>query len=296
MAVMIRKKFGYTVSVVNGSKRITACSKADWIPIKDGSFIIIDGDNEYYRLSHKKQFLYVKEARVDSANKLVIDGIAESGSISANDSLEFTANEYQITKVDVADGGTDYVVGDIISCAGPLSKLNSSDDTQEHARVEVKSITENGSIESIELISNGTYIAASEEGDIFNIKDGSGSGASLSSRYTLSANKPIEERSISGIERKDNKTIIYLSYPLPISMISGNVSVKKWEAVLDSPYLGVTKAGASYEIIKDFTPNLDLPLIKGELASTPLLYNESMVLIDKKIKELEEQIESLKGE
>ena len=105
-----------------------------------------------------------------------------------------------------------------------------------------------------------------------------------------------EERTVSSIEHKEDHTIIRLSHPLPPHTTSGTITVKKWEAILDSEYLGDSRNDASYEIVKDFTPNLDLPLIKGEIISSSLLYNESMVILDKKIQEIEGKLDKLTKE
>jgi len=291
MAIMIRKKYGYTVSVTNGSRRVIACSKADWGPLKDGSLIVISGDNDFYRVYHKKQFLYTKEVEVNDPNKLTMKEHSESA-ISIDDTISFMSNEYEVISSKVKEVGQNYKAGDILIPENINYKFNSIDEVDDQARIEVESVDENGAIQSAKLISKGLYVSP----DVKSTKaiGGSGTGAKLETQFVQSHNKRIEERTISLLDHKENGTVIHLSHPLPPTVASGIISVTKWEAMLDSPYLGQTKPDVDYEIIKDFTPNTSLPLLKGDLASSPLVYNEAMVLLDKKIKDLESKNDGMR--
>ena len=53
--IMIRKQFGYAISVTKGSRRIIACSKANWGTMREGSFIAIAGSSIFHRVLTKKQ-------------------------------------------------------------------------------------------------------------------------------------------------------------------------------------------------------------------------------------------------
>ena len=290
MAIMIRKKYGYTVSATNGSKRVVACSKADWSPLKEGSFIVMSGDSDFYRLFHNKQFVYTKEVEVDDSNKLVMK--ERSGTaLSIDDTVSFMSDEYEVISSNIVEGGENYVAGDILFPENINYKFNSIDGIDDEARIKVESVDEKGSIQSVALIAKGLYVSP-------NVKSGkalggSGTGARLETQFVQSSNKRIEERTISFLDHSGDGTIAHLSHPLPPTVTSGMMSITKWEAMLDSPYQGQTKNDVDYEIIKDFTPNIDLPLLKGDLASSQIIYNESMVVLDKKIQELELKIEAL---
>ena len=110
---------------------------------------------------------------------------------------------------------------------------------------------------------------------------------------SLMNNRPIEDRTIAGIELLTNGTLIMLNHPLPPRVMSGEIKAEKWEVTLHTDYMSESKYNVDYDIVKDFTPNYDLPLLRGDLASNHLLHNEAMAIIDKKIKELEEKIDSL---
>ena len=103
----------------------------------------------------------------------------------------------------------------------------------------------------------------------------------------------MEERGIADIESKEDSTVLHLSHSLPPRVKNGSVSVSKWEVTLDAEYLGENRNDIGYEILKDFTPNLELPLIRGDVASSGILYNEAVLSLDKKITEQQAKIDAL---
>tara|TARA_B100000287_G_scaffold338719_2_gene324762 strand:- start:4996 stop:5877 length:882 start_codon:yes stop_codon:yes gene_type:complete len=288
--IMIRKKYGHTVSVLQGSNKVIACSKADWLPLKTGGFIIISGDDEFYKISHKEKFMLSKEALVEDRSKLIIDENL-GPSLSINDDISFIYKEYQVSEVSVLDGGSNYAQGDVIKPSTGVCKYNSLDEIDVPATFVVDSVGEDGSIESVSIQSNGVYnIAPDEQSDT---TGGSGSGAKLNIISSLINNRPIEDRTIAGIELLTNSTLIMLNHPLPPRVMSGEIKAEKWEVTLHTDYMSESKYNVDYDIVKDFTPNYNLPLLRGDLASNHLLHNEAVAIIDKKIKELEEKIDSL---
>ena len=73
--IMLRKKYGYTISATKGSNKIIACSKADWSPVKTGSFIVVGNDDHFYKIVDKNQFSFSKEVFVlPSSDQLKVNG------------------------------------------------------------------------------------------------------------------------------------------------------------------------------------------------------------------------------
>ena len=288
--IMIRKKYGHTVSVLQGSNKVIACSKADWLPLKTGGFIIISGDDEFYKISHKEKFIFSKEALAEDRSKLIInENIGPS--LSINDDISFVHKEYQVTEVEILNGGSNYAEGDVIKSSSGVCKYNSLDEIDVPATFVVDSVDESGSIQSVSIQSNGVYnIAPNEQSDAVS---GSGSEAKLNITSSLLNNRPVEDRTISGIELLSDRTLIILNHPLPPRVMDGELKADKWEVTLHTNYMSESKYNVDYDIVKDFTPNYDLPLLRGDLASNHLLHNEAMSIIDKKFKEIEEKLDSL---
>jgi hypothetical protein len=288
--IMMNKKYGHTVSVIQGTNKIVACSKSDWSMVKEGSFIVIDQDENYYKVSEKRQFSLNKEVVLLNSTRLKTTGHTGTD-LSLDDSISFVNNEYFISNVVVSEGGKNYAKGQVLTLDGGVCKFNTIDGIDVPAEFEVEEVGEDGEVTDIKIKNAGIYVELSTQ--IYKCTGGTGEGVELSINSSLSDNRSLEERTITDIQYKDGYTEIHINQALPPKTKSGNISVKKWEILLDSEYLSHSKYNAAYEIIKDFTPHLKMPIIRGDLSSGHLLYNESITLLDKKIKELEEKIDEL---
>jgi|LULG01.1.fsa_nt_gb hypothetical protein len=291
--ITVRKKYGYTASVIQGSDKITACAKADWSNIRDNSFILIDGDKVFYQIIDKRKYTYKTSVSVVNDTQIKIhDNVGTT--LGTDDDISFRSPEYNVSTVNVNDGGDGYVIGDILKPEGGVCKYNSLDEIDITAEFEVTEVNNSGKVLSLKLVNEGKYnIAPSDSCALWG---GSGSGASCTISTSLSNTISSEERGVSLVELSDNETIIHLNHPLPPKIESGEIEVNKWELTINRNYVGESKLSAGYDIIKDFTPNLDLPLLHKEIIMSHLLYNESVIKIDEKIKNLENEIESLKGQ
>tara|TARA_R100000808_G_C2139007_1_gene146988 strand:+ start:718 stop:1599 length:882 start_codon:yes stop_codon:yes gene_type:complete len=288
--ITINKKFGHTVSALKGSNKIVASSKADFTTLKEDSYIVVDTDQEFYRITNKEKHLYVKDVDVlDTETIKINENIGTS--LSVGDEIKFTHKEYKVSEVSILDGGSGYSENDELKPSSGVCKYNSLDEIDVPAIFLVKSVDENGTITSLEIHNNGSYSLAPDEED--DISSGSGSNARLSILSSLSDNRIVEERTISNIELKDSETLIRFNHGLPPRLISGELSVEKWSLSLDREYINDNKFNVSYSVLKDFTPHCKLPILRGDLNANYLLYNESLAILDNKIKELEDKIDSL---
>jgi len=287
---MIKKNYGHTVSVLQNSNSVTASSKADLASLKEDSYIVIGSDQEFYRIAEKQKFLYVKDVQSQGTENIVINENIGT-SLSVNDEIKFTYKEYKVKEVSILDGGSGYKEGDQIKPSTGVCKYNSLDEIDIPALFVVKSVSASGSINSVEIHTEGTYSLAPDEED--DASSGSGSGAKLSIVCSLLDNRSVEERTISDIVLNENETVIRLNHALPPRVIEGTLSVEKWNLILNRNYVGDSKFNVAYEVLKDFTPHYKLPILRGDLSSNYLLYNESLSILDNKIKELEDKIDSL---
>jgi uncharacterized protein YuzE len=288
--IMMNKKYGHTVSVIQGTNKVVACSKADWSMVKDGSFIVIDQDENYYKVAGKRKFSINKEVVLLNSTRLKVAGHTGTD-LSMEDTISFVSNEYFISSVTISEGGKNYEEGQILTLEGGSCKFNSIDGIDVPAKFEVEEVGENGEVINIKIENAGMYVELPTKK--YNCTGGTGEGMELSVNSNLSESRSLEERTVVDIQHRKGSTEIHINQALPPKTKSGNISIKKWEISLDSEYLSHSKYNAPYEIIKDFTPHLKLPIIRGDLSSGHILYNESIALLDKKIKELEEKIDDL---
>ena len=289
MPIMIRKKYGYTVSSTKGSNKVVACAKVNWGALREGSFISISGDSVFYKIANKRKFLYTKQVKVSNdGNRLIIDHNI-GNMLGSDDEVSFTNKEYKIKSASVSNGGSGYQVDDILRIDGGTPKLNPAQDIDNAALLRVAEVDENGSILSLELSNEGVYYIAPESS--CNALSGSGTSAVVVIEAELLDSSPIEARSVTIVELSSDQTVIHLNHALPPDLSEGEIKTEKWELTLDSEYVGESKFNVAYEVVKDFTPNYDLPLIYGDLASSHLLYNEAMALIDKRFKDIEDRLD-----
>ena len=110
---------------------------------------------------------------------------------------------------------------------------------------------------------------------------------------TLLDSRSIEERSVKSIriDGENNKTHLELNNSLPPKLIKGKISINKWEILLNINHPGENRINTTYQVIRDFTPNLNIPLMKGNISKNEAVYNEAISKIDEAIKKLYDKTE-----
>ncbi|MAF25503.1 hypothetical protein CL634_08030, partial [bacterium] len=234
----VRKKYGYTVSVIQGTNKVTACAKAQWGNIRDNSFILIDEDKVFYQVIDRKKNVYRKKVTVLNSNQLRIDENTGT-TLGTDDNLSFRYREFQIDSVEINNKGRGYKKGDLLKPEGGICKYNSSDEIDIPAQCKVTQVDDEGRILSIELINHGLYNLPPD--DSCGALSGSGAGALLSLVSSAKDIVSIEERGISLVELSENKSILHLNHPLPPRVQGGEIEVEKWELTLNRDYLGNSK-------------------------------------------------------
>ena len=53
-----RKQFGYTASILKDTNRLIASSQANWGSLPEGSYVIFDEDEDFYKVIDKEQFFF----------------------------------------------------------------------------------------------------------------------------------------------------------------------------------------------------------------------------------------------
>jgi len=284
--ITINKKYGYTASVLNDSNKVIACSKADWNAVRDGSFIIMNADTNFYKVIGKKKFIYQKEAVVLNSLQIKINEPV-GAMISVDDDISFAYSEYSLIDVSVKDSGEGYQVGDVLRPEGGTYKYNSIDQIDSPAQIEVESVGDGGNILSAKLINGGLY--STPPTDVCPVASDLGSGATFNVTSKVSDITSIEDRTVESVDFESDHAVLHLNHPLPPRLTAGNIKVEKWELTLDNNYSNQSKYSTAYEIIKDFTPHNNIPLMRKDLSAGYLMYNEAMAIIDQRLKDLEDK-------
>jgi hypothetical protein len=291
--IMVKKQYGFTASVVRDTNTVIGCSRADWSSVRDGSFIILGSDKVFYRVADKRRFSFEKEVTVIHTesglnnSKLKID-YNIGALLNVEDEISFIYSELHGVSASVSSGGQGYVVGDVIKPEGGVCKYNSLDEIDAPFQAEVLAVDASGGVTSIKIKSEGLYILAPQPSD--NAVGGSGSGCVLNITFRTKETRPIEERSIENITLSEGSTVIELNHPLPPRLNSGVIKTEKWELSLSANYSGESRFNSHYEIVKDFTPNYNLPLMYSDLKSSHMVYNEAIAILDQRIKAIEDKL------
>ena len=211
-----------------------------------------------------------------------------------NDLVTFTHKQYFVASasVDPERRGSGYKVGDvfnlkhtegIVTESGTFAK-NSYDGSEEAPLINVSEVDGDGGILSLKISSGGRYNKKPD------LEMGFDSGLSLNLEFEIFENRVMEDRVIRDISHEGHITILSLDHPLPENFISGKVSVNKWELLLHINYASEDSLNVNYRVCKDFTPNYNLPLMHVGAITNESAYNESLSILDGKIKELENKI------
>ena len=276
------KQFGYTASILKDTNKLIASSQADWSSLKNGSYVIFDEDDEFYKVVGKEQFFYIKDFSVLDNNIIKVEG-STNIRLSLNDNVTLTFKEFEALSVDVLAGGAGCSKGDVIEIHDGTFKTDSFDGVPQLTRISIDEVNSNGSVTSASIVSKGIYYAAPNEVSLKN-------SLKLKLKYELIDKRSIESRAISNIQFNGKDTLIHLNNNLPPNVKAGKVSVDKWELILNINYAGSTKVNSNYRVLVDFTPHLNMPLMRGDLNKNVAVFNEVIMRLDNEIKNLKDKI------
>ena len=273
------KQFGYTASILKDTNRLIASSQADWSSLRDDSYIIFDKDDNFYKVIGKEKFFYIKDFVVSAPNEITIDDNTDI-KISLNDQVVLTFKEYEVTSVGIEDPGVGFTEGDTVEIKEGVYKTNSYDGIPCLAKISIDKVGDQGQVLEASIITPGVYYNAEKWTQ--HLKG----SLRLKPSYGLIEKRTMEERSISKIKYHNGQTILTLNNNLPENVMGGKISVDKWELILNINYLGETKVNEDYRVLVDFTPNLNIPLMRGDLKKNVSVFNEAVTKIDGEIKRI----------
>jgi hypothetical protein len=290
------KHFGFTVSIDKGTNKVITCSQGNWDLLKENrSSISFGDDGVMYKVANKEKAKIKKSVEIFDGDKLRINGNVNF-ELCPSDSISFSHKQYNLNKItEVKSAGGQYSKGDKLIPSNATAKYNTFDGTDSYAEFTVEEVDESGAIKSIKNTREGVY--NSFLSDNVEFSGGTGGGFTAKCLFDLAPEVFSEERVVLDIsvENSNNSvySILYLDQPLPQKVLSGKIKTEKWYVYLNTNYEGQSKTNVPYTIAKDFTPGASLPLIMGDVHNSKTLYNESMFIIDSKIKNLQSQIDEM---
>lgn len=281
----------YTISIAKNSNRILSSSNDNFAGLKVGGFIKLDKENILYPVNKINKIFYVQDFELINSKTLKIN--SDVGiNLQKYDIIKISYDEYELnTIISIPNKGINYNPEDELTVAGGSLNIDISNGIGYPTKLKVDSVNEKGEIESLSLIDGGKYITPPNgKRELFG---GLGSNAEVELKYEVIPTKNIIERTISNIEIKDKVTILTLNYVIPVEIEKGSFSIEKYEAILGMQYFGETRHNIGYTIIKDFTPNLHLPLMMQNSLTFDLIYNDTVKRLDAEIAVLKEKIKQL---
>lgn len=285
------KNFSHAINVTNNNNYIISHTESNWSHLRPNSLISIDDDRHFYTIGQIEEVNFIVDFKYD--NYCILDGEHEELFLM-NDILTISYKEYQIsTIIDIISGGQRYQIGDLLSIDGLTLSIDVFDNKKETFLTKVEEVDGNGAITKLSIVNKGKYInsASTEQ----SLTGGKGNGAKISCLFTaLSNRKMIERQNIEAIN-KNGHTYITLSDKLPMGVTEGKLSFNKHKAYLTSTYIGSTKRNSKYHISRDYTPFLNLPLLAKNSNKNEEFYNHAILEIDKKLRDMQAQIDILKS-
>jgi hypothetical protein len=276
-------------SIIKGTNKAFSSTQSEWKGVREGSFFKFVGDNDTYVISQVDPLFYLTEFEKIGENEIKTKGDAGIN-VNVNDTISISFKEYELyTVFTIKNGGTGYNVGDVLTVdVKPMKDIRSNQ--FRHLQLMVGSVDGDGRVLSVSISNVGRYYSWSPENKIVG---GKGSGAEINLVFKECEDRTIIERDVERIRFDGENTFYVLNYPLPGDLKKGKVGANKYVATLSTNYIKETKINKRYEITKDFTPILGLPMMSKGSLNPDAVYNAAIIILEKKIQELENSIKNL---
>lgn len=281
-----------TISVKQNTSKIISSSEDFWGGIGNGCYIKIGESDILYPILKSSKIFYLKDFEVVNSKQIKIKediGI----DLQLNDIINIIIDEFELNSLtNIVDSGRFFKVDDTLTITGGEVSIDISTGISRPTKFKIEEVGPLGEIIKLSCIDYGLYISPPKEYSF--VTNGNGVNAKLNLVFHQVSNKKIIKRTIKEILINTLESLIKLDYSLPPGLSDGKLSLEKWEIQLSSLYLENTKINTNYKIIKDFTPNIKLPLMVKNTLSADIVYNNSVQIIDNEIALLKQEINKLK--
>jgi len=285
-----KKSYGESISVEENSNIVYSNGSNSWKFIRPGSLLQVGDDVNFYQINHSETQDYeMAFTRVN--DKILIKNPVNE--LNENDIISVSIKEYQLFSLtSIVDAGTGYVQNEELQIEGGSPCVDVSTNTVQKTTFKIMEVNNNGAIIKIKPIFKGKYLS-NKNIQTYDLIGGSGSGAKISAEFEMIGQKSEIEKSIAKIERTSSLCFVTFTNSLPEAVSEGYLKFSKSKIILSSNYLGKSKKIVKYSILKDLTPNYNMPLMSIDSTTPEIIFNNSIILIDKKIAELEKAIQIL---
>jgi hypothetical protein len=279
------KFVGSYIAVLNNTNRVIGSSDSDWSGIRNGDLIQIGSNPNFYTILSVNDCLFHSDFEVLSSNTIKLKNNSKINILEL-DNIVLNYNEYELfTIFKLINRGCGYQVGDIVTVRGGFPKIDHSIDKRDQTLLKITDVNDKGEVQFLTIENEGHYISPPDK--IGYTDGGHGDGLAIELDYSKIEKIYSIEREVSKIY-EDGR--IVLSVPLIAGLKEGFIDIKKWELNLNIPYIGENLYHSRYDIIRDFTPHLRLPLSTNNLTALQLSYNKAISILDSKIKELDDKL------
>lgn len=294
---MAKQNIYNKASVLKDTNRVVCESRFNPSYLRSGSRIKFDLDPECYTIARHEELFYIAafETTIDG-NLLIKENVDIN--LTLEDNLDISYKEYELDpNVSFLNHGAGYLVGDVLTIKEGTPYTDPDSKIDRYSRLEVAEINSTGGVTLLKLIDVGRYVETPTEQVSFGYEPpgGNGSGLELVLIYKTINNRAIINREVFGVSKRGADYVIKLNYALPSYIKAGKLAVYKYQLFLSSPYASESKLSSTYKLITDFTENYKLPYLIENSLSAATVYNETLTVLDAKLKAMEDKIAKLEA-
>lgn len=262
-----------------GDEFIYSNNLANWSVIDPGKEIEIIGNEEAFSVVRANVINYNKIFTVESNSTIKINSTIKDLVLDGDTIDCYFVTYYTALINEITESGSGYKVNEYVNI-NKNAYFDSSNDRNERATLQVKSIDSNGGITELHLVNNGRFTQNFEQAEL---DGGSGKGAKVSLILGKHDKKVLKFFSVLNVKREQCSTFIELDEKIKDNFLVGEIYIKRYRITLNKP-TNKEYSSHSFFLKVEKTPFLNLPLAKDN--NIEQIYNQAILTIDSKIKEL----------
>jgi hypothetical protein len=262
-----------------GDEFIYSNNLANWSVIDPGKEIEIIGNEEVFSVVRANVINYNKIFTVESNSTIKINSTIKDLVLDGDTIDCYFVTYYAALINEITESGSGYKVNEYVNI-NKNAYFDSSNDRNERATLQVKSIDSNGGITELHLVNNGRFTQNFEQAEL---DGGSGKGAKVSLILGKHDKKVLKFFSVLNVKREQGSTFIELDEKIKDNFLVGEIYIKRYRITLNKP-TNKEYSSHSFFLKVEKTPFLNLPLAKNN--NIEQIYNQAILTIDSKIKEL----------
>jgi hypothetical protein len=262
-----------------GDEYIYSNNLANWSTIEPSKEIEIIGNPEKFSVVRTAVINYSKPFTVESSSLIKFSGTIKDLILDGDTIDCYFALYYAALINDITESGSGYKVNEYVTI-GKNSYFESSIDKNQKAVLQIKTVNSDGGITELHLINNGKFTQNFTEAEL---EGGSGKGAKASLILGKDNKKALKFFSVLDVKRENASTLVMLNEKIKDDFLTGEVYIKRYRITLNKA-TGKEYLNQAFIVKVDKTPFLNLPLAKDN--NIEQIYNQAILTIDSKIKEL----------